>query len=174
MSQYGLPEYDAELLTSRRDVADYFEDAVKAHPNPKALSNWIMSDLLRVIKERKLDDNLRITSWPIPAQNLATMVQMIDRGTISGKIAKTIFAEMLERGEPPEKIVREKGLEQVTDSSRIEKAVEEVLAAHSQQVSQYRSGNEKVFGFLVGQVMKATQGKASPQMVNEMLRKKLI
>jgi aspartyl-tRNA(Asn)/glutamyl-tRNA(Gln) amidotransferase subunit B len=173
VSQYGLPSYDAELLTSRRDVADYFEAAVKVHPNAKAISNWIMVDLLRVIKERKLDDKLRITSWPIPPENLATMVKMIDQGKISGKIAKTIFVEMLERGEPPERIVREKGLEQVTDSSSIEKAVEEVLAAHSQQVSQYRSGNEKVFGFLVGQVMKATQGKASPQMVNEMLRKKL-
>jgi len=173
VAEYNLPPYDAELLTSRRDVADYFETAVKAHANPKALSNWVMGDLFRVIKERKLDDALRIAAWPVPPEHLAAMVKMIDEGKISGKIAKKVFEQMLERGEPPERIVREKGLEQVTDSSSIEKAVEEVLAAHSQQVSQYRSGNEKVFGFLVGQVMKATQGKASPQMVNEMLRKKL-
>jgi len=173
VADYGLPLYDAELLTTRRDVADYFEEAVRIHRKPKALSNWVMGDLFRVIKERKLDQALRITSWPIPPGHLAAMVRMIDEGKISGKIAKTLFGEMLERGEAPEKIVRERGLEQVTDLSSIEKAVEEVLAAHSQPVSQYRAGNEKIFGFLVGQVMKATQGKASPQMVNELLRKKL-
>ena len=101
------------------------------------------------------------------------MVRMIDEGKISGKIAKGLFEEMLERREPPEKIVREKGLEQVTDASDIERAIAEVLATHSQQVSDYRAGNEKIFGFLVGQVMKATQGKASPQVVNELLKKKL-
>jgi len=173
VADYGLPLYDAELLTTRRDVADYFEEAVRIHRKPKALSNWVMGDLFRVIKERKLDQALRITSWPIPPGHLAAMVRMIDEGKISGKIAKTLFGEMLERGEAPEKIVRERGLEQVTDLSSIEKAVEEVLAAHSQPVSQYRAGNEKIFGFLVGQVMKGTQGKASPQMVNELLRKKL-
>jgi aspartyl-tRNA(Asn)/glutamyl-tRNA(Gln) amidotransferase subunit B len=98
---------------------------------------------------------------------------LIDQGKISGKIAKTIFEEMLRTGTAPEIIMREKGLEQVSDSSSIEKAVDDVLAANSQQVADYRSGKDKVFGFLVGQVMKATQGKASPQMVNEVLRKKL-
>ena len=173
ISQYGLPLYDAELLTSRRDVADYFETAVKVHSNPKAISNWVMGDLFRVIKERKLDEKLRITTWPVTPEHLASMVRMIDEGKISGKMAKTLFEEMLERGESPEKIVREKGLAQVTDVSKIEKAVDEVLAAHPQQVSDYRAGKEKVFGFFVGQVMKATQGKANPQMVNEILRKKL-
>ena len=173
VAEYGLPIYDAELLTSRRDVADYFEAAVKIHSNPKAISNWVMGDLFRVIKERKLDEALRITAWPIPPEHLAGMVKMIDEGKISGKIAKTLFAEMLERREPPEKIVRDKGLEQLTDTSDIEKAADEVLSAHPQQVSDYRAGNEKIFGFLVGQVMKATQGKANPQMVNEALKKKL-
>ena len=170
---YQLPVYDAELLTSRRDVADYFEAAVKAHSNPKALSNWIMGDLFRVIKERKLDEKLRIASWPIPPQHLAEMVRMVDQGKISGKIAKTLFEEMLERGEAPAKIVQEKGLEQVSDTSSIEAAVAEVLSSHAKQVTEYRSGNEKVFGFLVGQVMKATRGKANPQVVNELLRKKI-
>ncbi len=173
ISQYGLPRYDAELLTSRRDVADYFEKAVKAHSHPKAISNWVMGDLFRVIRERKLDERLRIAAWPISPEYLAKMVRMIDEGKISGKIAKTLFEEMLARGESPDKIAREKGLAQVTDVGNIEKAVDEVLAAHPQQVSDYRAGKEKVFGFLVGQVMKATQGKASPQILNEILRKKL-
>ncbi|MFQ5902499.1 MAG: Asp-tRNA(Asn)/Glu-tRNA(Gln) amidotransferase subunit GatB [Candidatus Binatia bacterium] len=173
VSQYALPLYDAELLTVRRDVADYFEAAVKIHSNPKAISNWVTGDLFRVIKERKLDEELCITTWPIAPQHLAEMVRMIDGGKISGKMAKTLFKEMLERGESPERIVREKGLEQVTDLGSIEKAVDQVLAAHPRQASDYQAGKEKVFGFLVGQVMKATQGKANPQMVNEILRKKL-
>ena len=173
ISQYTLPLYDAELLTSRRDVADYFEAAVKVHSNPKATSNWVVGDLFRVIKEGKLDQRLRITTWPIIPEHLAQMVRMIDEGKISGRMAKGLFEEMLERGESPEKIALEKGLEQVTDVSNIEKAVDEVLAAYPQQVSDYRAGKDKVFGFLVGQVMKATQGKANPQMVNEILKKKL-
>ena len=173
VSQYGLPPYDAELLTSRRDVADYFETAVKIHSNPKAISNWVMGDLFRVIKERKLDEKLRITAWPVLPEHLAGMVRMIDEGKISGKMAKSLFEEMLASGQPADRIVREKGLQQVTDLGNIEKAIDEVLAAHPQQVSDYRAGKEKVFGFLIGQIMKATQGKANPQMVNEILNRKL-
>ena len=172
-SQYGLPPYDAELLTARRDVADYFEAAVKAHSNPKAISNWVMGDLFRVIKEKRLDDKLRIAAWPVAPERLAEMVRMIDQGKISGKMAKGLFEEMLETGEAPDKIARAKGLEQVSDTGSIEKAIEQVLAAHARQASDYRGGNEKVFGFLIGQIMKATQGKANPQVVNEILRKKL-
>ncbi|MGH7766487.1 MAG: Asp-tRNA(Asn)/Glu-tRNA(Gln) amidotransferase subunit GatB [Candidatus Binatia bacterium] len=170
---YGLPPYDAEILTGRRDVADYFEAAVKIHANAKAVSNWVMGDLFRVIKEKKLDDALRIAEWPVTAEHLAAMIKMIDDGKISGKIAKGLFSEMLATGAPPDKIVRDKGLEQVTDAGSIESAVDRVLAANAHQVSDYRAGNEKIFGFLVGQVMKATQGKASPQLVNDLLRKKL-
>ena len=173
VSAYGLPAYDAELLTSRRDVADYFEAAVTIHPSAKALSNWIIGDLFRVMKDRRLDEKLYITDWPVAPQHLAEMVRMIDQGKISGKIAKTVFEAMLERGEAPAKIVADKGLEQVSDASSIEATVEQILGAHSKQVAEYRSGNEKVFGFLVGQVMKATQGKANPQAVNEALRRKL-
>jgi aspartyl-tRNA(Asn)/glutamyl-tRNA(Gln) amidotransferase subunit B len=173
IAEYGLPPYDAEILTGRRDVADYFEAAVKIHANPKAVSNWVMGDLFRVIKEKKLDAALRIADWPVPAEHLAAMIKMIDGGKISGKIAKGLFSEMLATGASPEAIVRDKGLEQVTDAGSIESAVDQVLAAYSKQVADYRGGNEKVFGFLVGQVMKATQGKASPQAVNDLLRKKL-
>jgi aspartyl-tRNA(Asn)/glutamyl-tRNA(Gln) amidotransferase subunit B len=173
VSEYALPLYDAELLTARKDVADYYETAIKVHRNPKAISNWVVGDLFRVIKERKLDEQVQILSWPVSPDHLAEMARMIDQGKISGKIAKTLFSEMLETGEPPDKIVSEKGLEQVTDTGSIETAIDEVLAGHAQQVSDYKAGKEKVFGFLVGQVMKATKGKANPQSVNEILRKKL-
>ena len=173
VSDFGLPAYDAELLTSRKDVADYFEAAVKLHGNAKALGNWIVGDLFRVLKERKLDNQFRIANWPIPAPHLAQLVQLIDQGRISGRIAKTVFDAMLDSAQSPQQIVSEKGLEQVSDTTSIEAAVDQVIGANAKQVAQYRSGNEKVFGFLVGQIMKATQGKANPQRVNEILREKL-
>ena len=173
VEEYGLPSYDADILTQRRDVADYFEEAVKAHANPKAIANWLMGDLFRVLKERKLDAALRIESWPVAAADLARMVQLVDEGTISGKLAKTVFADMLETGNGPDTIVKEKGLEQVSDTGALETAVDEVLSACEAQVEEYRAGKQKVLSFLVGQVMKATRGKANPQMVNEILRSKL-
>ncbi len=173
INQYALPSYDAELLTSRKDVADYFETAVQVHDNAKALSNWVIGDLFRVIKEKKLDDQLYIATWPVPAEHLAAMIRLVDEDKISGKIAKTVFEAMLSTGRSPNNIVAERGLEQVSDSASIESAVERVLADHPKQVSDYRSGNEKIFGFFVGQTMKATQGKANPQKVNEILRQKL-
>jgi aspartyl-tRNA(Asn)/glutamyl-tRNA(Gln) amidotransferase subunit B len=173
MSQHGLPPYDAELLTSRKDIADYFETAVKAHPNPKSISNWVVGDLFRVLKERKLDEQLYIPTWPVQPSQLGELVRLIDEGTISGKIAKTVFDAMLDSRQSPKEIVAEKGLEQVSDSASIETVVEEILAANPKQVLQYKAGNEKVFGFLVGQVMKATKGTAHPQKANEILRQKL-
>ena len=172
-TEHGLPSYDVELLTSRRDVADFFDIAVNIHSNPKALSNWIVGDLFRVLKERKLDNQLYIQNWPITAQQLAEMVRLIDQGKISGKIAKSVFEALLEGSKTPQQIVREKGLEQVSDFGSIVAAIDQVLAANTKQVEQYRAGNDKVFGFLVGQIMKASQGKANPQKVNEILRDKL-
>ena len=172
-AEYGLPVYDAELLTSRKDTADYFEDAVKMHHNPKALSNWIVGDLFRELKERRLDEQLCIVNWPVSAERLAELVKLIDGGRISGKIAKTVFEALLESDQTPERIVSEKGLEQVSDTGSINAAIDQMLVANTKQVEQFRSGNEKVFGFLVGQIMKATQGKANPQKVNELLREKL-
>jgi len=173
VAEHGLPVYDAELLTSRKDIGDYFESAMRSHGNAKALGNWIVGDLFRVLKERKLDEQLYISNWPLAAEQLAEMVRLIDQGKISGRIAKTVFDAMLSSGKSPEQIVSEKGLEQVSDTGSIETAVEQVIAANSKQVAQYQAGNEKVFGFLVGQIMKATQGKANPQKVNEILRDKL-
>ena len=173
ISQYNLSVYDAELLTSRKDIADYFESAVKNHPNSKGISNWIVSDLFRVLKDRQLDEQFYLSEWPIRPEALAELVRLIDEGKISGKIAKTLFSEMLDSGRFPNEIVAEKGLAQVSDSAAIEKAIEQILAAHPKQVADYRGGNAKVFGFLVGQIMKATQGKANPQKANEILKQKL-
>jgi aspartyl-tRNA(Asn)/glutamyl-tRNA(Gln) amidotransferase subunit B len=173
MSEYNLPAYDAELLTNRKDIADYFESCLAIHKNPKALSNWIVGDLFRVLKERKLDEQLTISAWPIQAPQLAELVGLIDGGKISGKIAKVIFDALLDSARSPQAIVAERGLEQVSDTGSIESSIDEVLAAHAKQVSEFRNGNEKIFGYLMGQVMKATRGKANPQLVNDVLKSKL-
>jgi aspartyl-tRNA(Asn)/glutamyl-tRNA(Gln) amidotransferase subunit B len=173
MSQYGLPAYDAELLTSRRDVADYLEAAITISPNAKALSNWIMGDLFRLLKERKLDEQLRIENWPFHPTQLGELVQLIDKGKISGKIAKMVFDELLDTNQSPQVLITQRGLEQVSDDASLERSIDQVLTNHAKQVAAYRGGNDKIFGFLVGQVMKASQGKANPQKVNELLKAKL-
>jgi aspartyl-tRNA(Asn)/glutamyl-tRNA(Gln) amidotransferase subunit B len=171
--ELGLPAYDAEVLTARRDVADYYEAALARHRNPKAISNWVMESVLRIVRERKLDERLRITAWPVAPENLAALVALIDEGTISGKIAKAVFEEMVTSAKAPAAIVSERGLVQVTDRDTINAAVERVLAAHADKVAAYRGGKDKLFGFFVGQVMKATEGKANPKQVNELLQKRL-
>ncbi|HXV81941.1 MAG TPA: Asp-tRNA(Asn)/Glu-tRNA(Gln) amidotransferase subunit GatB [Candidatus Binatia bacterium] len=172
-SQYEISAYDAELLTNRKDIADYFEATLSIHNNPKAMANWITGDLFRLLKERKLDEKLYITEWPVQAENLAALVALVDRGQISGKIAKTVFDEMSDSGRSPQEIVAEKNLAQVSDSEQIEKTIDQILASHPEQVADYQTGNQKVFGFLVGQIMKATQGRANPQKANEILKRKL-
>lgn len=171
--RYGLPDYDAEVLTARRDLADYFEAAVGHHDNAKAVSNWVMGDVLRLVREGRLDDSLVIERWPVSPENLAGLVALIDDGTISGKIAKTVFEEMHETGDGPAAIVERKGLRQVTDESAITAAIDEVLGKNPDKVEEYRGGKDKLLGFFVGQVMKATGGKANPKAVNEILRKRL-
>ena len=173
VAEYGLPAYDAEVLTARKDIADYFEAAVRTHANPKSISNWIMGDLLRVVRDRKLDAALVIRDWPVAPEHLAGLVRLIDDATISGKIAKDVFERMLASGAAPDRIVAEQGLSQVTDTSAIDAAIAAVLAANGDKVAEYRGGKDKLFGFFVGQVMKATQGKANPQKVNELLRERL-
>ena len=173
MSDYGLPAYDAELLTSRRDVADYFEAASKISPDAKAISNWIIGDLFRVLKERRHDDQLRIKKWPVQPAHLGELVQLVDSGTINGKIAKMVFQAMLDGDQSPQLIVKQRGLEQVSDDTSLESSIDQVISNHPKQVADYRGGNQKVFGFLVGQVMKALQGKANPQKVNDLLKVKL-
>ncbi len=169
VAEYGIPEYDADLLTSEKAVAEWFEDAIKAGGQPKAVSNWMMGDLMRFLNE----ENKFIEECPLRPSQLADMLKLIDKGTISGKIAKTVFEEMYRSGKNAEEIVREKGLVQISDESAIEKMVDEVIAKHSKEVERFRAGDEKLLGFFVGQVMKATKGKANPQMLNELLRRKL-
>jgi aspartyl-tRNA(Asn)/glutamyl-tRNA(Gln) amidotransferase subunit B len=171
--ELGLPAYDAEVLTARRDVADYYEAALGHHRSPKAVANWVMDSVLRIVRERKLDDALRIDRWPVAADALGELVRLIDDGTISGKIAKTVFDEMVASGASPRTIVAEKGLVQVTDGAAIGAAIDSVLAANPDKVAEFRAGKDKLFGFFVGQVMKATGGKANPQQVNDVLRARL-
>lgn len=169
-SEHKLPDYDSEVLTARKDVADYFEDVVRAHPNAKAASNWVMGEILRVVRERRLDDALVIRSWPIEPSQLAGLIRLIDDGSISGKMAKGVFEEMLESGKTADAIVAEKGLTQISDDAPIVTAIAKVMEAHAEKVAEYRSGKDKLFGFFVGQVMKETQGKANPRKLNELLR----
>ena len=173
ITEYGLPPYDADVLTMRKDVADYYEEAVRRLRNPKALSNWVMGDVLRIIKERKLDTALVIHDWPVAPERLAALVELIDSGEISGKIAKSVFEEMVNTGKAPVDIVAEQGLTQISDDTLIVAAIDRILAANAGKVDEYRSGKEKLFGFFVGQVMKDTQGKANPQKLNELLKAKL-
>ena len=169
----GLPPYDAEVLTSRRDLADYFEEVVREHPNAKAASNWVMGDVLRLVKERKLEAALTITAWPVAAARVGELIALIDEGAISGKIAKTVFEEMVATDAAPRAIVETKGLTQVSDEGPILAAIEQVLAVNAAKVAEYRAGKDKLFGFFVGQVMKATGGKANPPLVNRLLVDKL-
>ena len=169
MADYGLPEYDAFTLTQERDLAEYFERAAAIAKNPKAAANWVMSELTRELNESKKE----ITNSPITAERLGQMIALIDDGTISGKIAKTVFSEMWASGKAPDVIVREKGLTQITDIGAIEKIIEPILKANPDKVADYRSGKEKLFGFFVGQVMKASQGQASPEVVNRLLKEML-
>ncbi len=167
--EYGLPEYDAEVLTSSKPLARYYETCVRAYGKPKIVSNWVMSELLRELKR----DEREIDACPVPTENLVALLGLIDDGTISGKMAKSVLEEMYRTGKKAAEIVKDQGLLQVTDLSEVEKAVDGVLAAYPKEVDAYQKGKEKVFGFFVGQVMKATQGKANPQLLNEILRKKL-
>jgi len=167
--ELGLSDYDAEVLSASREIADYFDACVALYQQAKAVSNWVMGEVLRALK----DDNRGISDCPVTPQLLTDMLRLVEKGTISGKIAKTVFDEMYKTGKEPAKIVEEKGLVQVTDTAAIEKIIDEVLAAEAGQVEAYRSGKDKLFGFFVGQVMKASKGKANPAMVNELLLKKL-
>ncbi len=169
LADYGLPPYDAQVLTSSKPLANYFESAVKAFPQPKTVSNWMMSELLRELNR----DNREIEECPVAPDNLAQLLSLLDSGVISGKIAKTVFEEMYATGKAARAIVDEKGLVQVRDESEIESAIDRVLAENPKEVEQFRSGKDKLFGFFVGQVMRQTKGKANPQLVNEILKKKL-
>jgi aspartyl-tRNA(Asn)/glutamyl-tRNA(Gln) amidotransferase subunit B len=166
---YGIPSYDAEVLTSSRALADYFEACVKQFPEAKTVSNWVMGSILATLKT----ENKTIEESPVSPEGLAELLRLIDSGVISGKIAKTVFDDMVSTGKAPETIVEEKGLVQVTDTDAISEIVNQVLSEHEKEVTDYKGGKTKLFGFFVGQVMKATRGKANPKIVNEILKEKL-
>ena len=166
---YQIPAYDAGVLTQSRALADYYEEVVRLTDRPKIASNWIMGDILRFMNEEKQD----ITACKITPQALADLIRLIDGGTISGKIAKEVFEQMYKTGKPAAAIIAENGLVQITDEGALVQAITDVIAANPKQLEQYRGGRDKVFGFFVGQVMKATQGKANPQMINDLLKKML-
>jgi aspartyl-tRNA(Asn)/glutamyl-tRNA(Gln) amidotransferase subunit B len=168
MESYGLGVYDASVLISTRMRADYFE-VVANDRDAKLAANWVINELLGILNK----DGKAIEDSPISSVNLGKLVGLIDDNTISGRIAKDVFAEMYETGKDPEVIVEEKGLKQVTDTGAIEALVDKVIADNMDKVEQYRSGKDKLFGFFVGQVMKLSQGKANPQMVNDLLKDKL-
>lgn len=167
--EYGLSDYDAGIITSSRAMAEYFDAVVGTGADPKLAANWIMGDLAKNLNEENLD----IAQSPVSAERLGKMIGLIMKDTISGKIAKKVFKEMWTSPDDPEKIVKEKGLVQITDTSAIEPAVDAAIAANPKAVAEYKGGKKKALGALVGQVMKATRGKANPQMVNQLLAQKL-
>jgi aspartyl-tRNA(Asn)/glutamyl-tRNA(Gln) amidotransferase subunit B len=168
-SAYGLSEYDAQVLTVTREIADYFERAAKACGDPKQAANWVMGDLAGMLKA----DDKEIAESPISAEHLGELIGLILKGELSGKLAKDIFPKMYATGEAPGVIMEREGLKQISDSGALEKFVDEVLAANPKQVEQYRAGKTTVIGFLVGQVMKLSRGQANPGTVNALFAEKL-
>ncbi|WP_196591816.1 Asp-tRNA(Asn)/Glu-tRNA(Gln) amidotransferase subunit GatB [Pectinatus frisingensis] len=165
----GLSSYDAGVITNSREMAEYFDAVIKQNVDAKLAANWIMGDLAKNLNAA----GKTIAESPVSAKNLAKMIKLIQNNTISSKIAKKVFDEMWQSDNDPELIVKEKGLVQITDTDAIEKIVDEVLLGNPKPVADYKGGNTKSIGFLVGQVMKASRGKANPAMVNKLLKEKL-
>lgn len=166
IEEYGLPPYDAGVLTATKQLAEFFERTTKLYPNPKIVSNWIMTEVLAI-------SNLEITQSKLTPTHLAEMLKLIDKGTISGKIGKEIFPEIFKTGKMPNEIIQEKGLIQITDEDEIVKIIDKVIAENPKAVEEYKAGKKQILGFLVGQVMKQTKGKANPKLTNIVLQEKL-
>ena len=167
VTHYGLPDYDAEVLTASKALADYYEATVRLYPQPKVVSNWVMGDVMRELNRHHHAPQ----QTSVTPTHLADLLRLMDEGVLSGKIARTVFEEMYHTGKPAQAIVAEQGLVQMTDSTALEAVITTILAANAAQVADYRAGKQKVLGFFVGQTMRATQGKANPALVNELLRK---
>ncbi|MBX3008975.1 MAG: Asp-tRNA(Asn)/Glu-tRNA(Gln) amidotransferase subunit GatB [Melioribacteraceae bacterium] len=169
INEYSLPKYDAEVLTSSRSLADYFESILIETDDYKSASNWVMTEVLKSLNDQKIE----IKDFTVSPDNLGKLIKLINNNIISGKIAKDIFPEMIATNNNPEIIIKEKNLVQINDSGEIELAIDKVLAQNPNDVADYLGGKDKVIGFLVGQIMKETKGKANPQSVNQLLKKKL-
>ena len=170
MKDYALGAYDAEVLTQSKELAGYFEAAAKGSAHPKTVANWVLNEILRVVPP---DDEKAIAACPIKPADLAGLIALIEDGTISGRIAKDVFEKMLVAGESARAIVSREGLTQVADAGELGTVVDRVLAEHAKVVEDYKAGKKAALGFLVGQVMKSTSGKASPSVVNSLLMEKL-
>jgi aspartyl-tRNA(Asn)/glutamyl-tRNA(Gln) amidotransferase subunit B len=169
VSQYTLPKYDAEVLTSSRELADYYEKVLTVTNDFKSASNWVMTDILKVIN----DEKITVNKFPVSAENLGKLIKLINDKVISGKIAKEIFPEMLKTNNDPNIIVKEKNLVQISDTGEIEIVIDRILSDNQKQIEEFLSGKDKVLGFFVGQIMKEMKGKANPQIVNDLLKSKL-
>lgn len=167
--EYRLPVYDAEVLTATPEVAAYYEAVVKEGSDPKKASNWVMTEVLRILNEQKID----ITNFKVTSYSLAHLINLIDKGTISGKIAKEIFEIIITTGKSPDDIIQEKGLIQISDTDAIGTAVETVLESNPKEVQAYLNGKEKLIGFFVGEIMKIMRGKGNPKTINVILKEKL-
>lgn len=165
IQEFSLPEYDARVITAQKEMADFFEEATKHEADPKLIANWLMGDVSAYLNANYKE----ITDVPLTPEALAKMIGLIEKGTISSKIAKKVFQELIENGGDPETIVKEKGLVQISDEGELRKIVVEVIDNNAQSVEDFKAGKDRAIGFLVGQVMKATRGKANPQMVNELI-----
>jgi len=166
---YQIPEYDAEVLTVSKELAEYYEECMKNYADGKKVSNWVMTEILRELNQRKIG----ITDFKISPVDLAGLLRAIDQGTISGKMGKEVFAQMAETGKEASQIIEEKGLVQITDKKDLTLIIESVLKEYEENVERYHAGEKKLFGFFVGEVMKETKGKANPKLVNEILKGKL-
>ena len=168
-TDYGLSDYDANLLTAGRDLAAFFEVVTRETGEPKLAANWIGGDLAAALNK----SGLEIGASPVSAGQLAGLIRRLQDGTISGKIAKQVFEKMWTGGGDADQVIADQGLRQITDNGAIESLIDAIIGANPDQAAQYRAGKEKVFGFFVGQVMKQSQGKANPQQVNDLLKQKL-
>ena len=173
ITAYNLPAYDAEVITSTKAMAEFFDEVVTQAEDKlrdaKGIANWLMGDISAYLN----NNNIAISEFQVSAANIASLVAFINKGVLSSKLAKTVFEEMLNSNKQPATIIKEKGLEQISDTGAIEKIVEETIAENPKSVEDYQAGKEKAIGFLVGQVMKKSRGKANPDMVNSLLKEKL-
>ncbi|MBM4285777.1 MAG: Asp-tRNA(Asn)/Glu-tRNA(Gln) amidotransferase subunit GatB [Deltaproteobacteria bacterium] len=167
--EYNLPEYDADVLTSDKALADYFEATLEEFPQPKVVSNWIMGEVMRELKREEAG----VAALKVAPRDLGRLLALVEQGAISGKIAKTVFEEMAATGGDPESIIREKNLAQISDTGALETQAQEILAAHPKEAADYRAGKTKVMGFFVGQLMRRTKGQANPQLANDIFRRLL-
>lgn len=169
IDEYELPPYDAEVLTTSRDLADYFEECVKEYPHPKPVSNWIMGEFLRLLKKR----GQSIKEIRVTPKGVAELLGQVEKGVISGKLAKEVFEKMFETGKEARTIIEEEGLGQIADEASLEKIVKQVIKENPEAIQDFKKGKKKALGFLVGQIMKKTKGRANPGMVNTLLKGKL-